>query len=123
VDLTIPLYDGGYRSSKEAHARSELRAAEAELAAQQITVDQEVQDAERAVVLAEQQMRLATTLQTLAADAAASAQRSYEAGVASTLDVLDANDKLYQAEVGVANARAETALAELDRMRARGAGP
>jgi outer membrane protein TolC len=39
------------------------------------------------------------------------------------LDVLDANDKLYQAEVGVANARAETALAELDRMRARGAGP
>jgi outer membrane protein TolC len=65
-------------------------------------------------------MRLADRQKELASEAAASARRSFEAGVASSLDVLDANDRLYVADVAVADARARLGVAEVALSRAAG---
>lgn len=57
----------------------------------------------------------------LAGEAAATARRGFAAGISSSLNVLDANDRLYQSEVGLADARARLgiALAVLDRAAGR----
>ena len=47
-------------------------------------------------------------------------RRGFEAGVASSLDVIDANDRLYQADVGLADARARLAQARVALDRALG---
>jgi len=46
--------------------------------------------------------------------------RSFDAGVVSSLDVIDANDRLYLAEVGLAEARARLAAARIAIARALG---
>jgi outer membrane protein TolC len=120
VDLVVPLYDGGLRYGKRREAEAALQTAGAALAEQRLRIDQEVQDAERDMAVAREQGRLAAAQQALAADAAASAKRSYDAGVATALDVLDANDKLYRADVAVAEARARAAQAFLAYQRAVG---
>jgi outer membrane protein TolC len=81
---------------------------------------QEVLDARRDVGVARERLRLADTQRQLASDAAASARRSFEAGVASSLDVIDANDRLYLADTGRADARARLAGTRLALSRALG---
>jgi outer membrane protein TolC len=122
VELTVPLYDGGYRYGKERQARAALRTAEAASAAQRLAIVQEVADATRDLAVARERLDLAVQQQKLAADAAASAKRSFDAGIASTLDVLDANDRLYQSDVGMADAQARLAQALLALERALGRG-
>ena len=70
-----------------------------------------------------ERLRLAVEQRRLAADAAGTADRSYRAGVASSLDVLDANDRLYGADFGLADAGARLAAARLALRRALGRGP
>jgi outer membrane protein TolC len=111
VDLAWPIYDGGFRYGKRRQAEAQLAAARAGEAAQRLAVVQEVEDASRDVAVAVERLRLAESQRTLAADAAASARRSFEAGVASSLDVIDANDRLYFADVRLADARARLAQA------------
>lgn len=123
AELTIPLYDGGVRYGKRQEAEASLRAVHAERAAKALTIRQEVTDAQREIGVAEDRLRLAETRQGLARDAAASAKRSFEAGVATTLDVLDANDKLYKSEVAMAEARARLAQARIELGRASGGTP
>ncbi len=121
VDLTWPLFDGGLREGKALQARAQLETARAAQEAQRLQVMQEVADGARDVQVARERLRLADTQRQLAFDAAASASRSFDAGVASSLDVIDANDRLYQADVGLADARARLAQARisLDRALAR----
>ncbi|HEX8908218.1 MAG TPA: TolC family protein, partial [Anaeromyxobacteraceae bacterium] len=117
VDLTWPLYDGGLRYGKARQAQGALAEASAALEAQRVAIAQEVQDAVRDVGLAEERLGLAVEQARLAGEAAATARRGFAGGVASSLDVLDANDRLFQSEVGLADARARLgiALAALDR--------
>ncbi len=121
VDLTWPLFDGGLREGKARQARAQLATARAAEEAQRLQVVQEVADGAREVQVAGERLRLAETQRQLAFDAAASARRSFEAGIASSLDVIDANDRLYQADVGLADGRARLAQARiaLDRALAR----
>ena len=84
---------------------------------------QEVADATRDLDVARERLRLAETQRGLASDAAASARRSFEAGIASSLDVVDANDRLYQADVGLADGRARLAQAAIALDRALGREP
>ena len=121
VDLTWTLYDGGLRygrARQEAGAVAEARAA---AEAQRLAVVQEVEDAARDVAVAAERLGLAEDQVRLAAEAAATARRSFAGGVAGSLDVLDANDRLFQSEVGLADARARLggALASLDRATGR----
>ncbi len=117
VDLTWPLYDGGYRYGRADEARAALAGAEAARGQQQLEVTQQVKDAVRDVAVARERLALAVRQQAFAAEAAASARRGFVAGVAGSIDVLDANDRLYQAEVGLAGTRAQlgVALVALDR--------
>jgi outer membrane protein TolC len=120
VDLTWAIYDGGLREARRRQARAQLAGARAAEEAQRLAVVQEVQDGARDLAVAGERLRLAETQRTLAADAAESARRSFEAGVASNLDVMDANDRLYQADVGLADARARVAQAAIALDHARG---
>jgi outer membrane protein TolC len=113
LELTWPLYDGGLRYGKRQQAEASISEASAGATAQRIAVAQQIEDASRDIEVARERLRLGESQQKLASDAAASAQRSFDAGIATSLDTLDANDKLYQADVGLADARARLAQAVL----------
>lgn len=122
VDLSWQLYDGGLRYGKRRQAEAALSGARAAAEAERLAVVQEVRDGARDLDVARERLRLAETQRQLAADAAASARRSYDAGVASSLDVIDANDRLYLADTGLAEARARLAQSRLALERALGRG-
>jgi outer membrane protein TolC len=113
VDLTWLAYDGGLRYGKLHQAEAQAAGARAGLTAQQLAVRQQVQDAKRDLSVAVEQLRLARAQLGLATDSAASIKRSFDAGVASSLDVIDANDRLYASDSGLAAARARLAQARL----------
>jgi outer membrane protein TolC len=100
-----------------------VAAAQAAGEAQRLSVSQETRDAARELEVAVERLRLATEQRRLAAEAAGSAQRSYREGIASSLDVLDSNDRLFAADVGLAEARARLAGAGVALQRALGRGP
>jgi len=106
VDLSWALYDGGFRYGKRRQAEAQRAQADAAAEAQRLQVLQEVQDAVRDLDVARERLRLAETQRQLASDAAASARRSFEAGILSSLDVIDANDRLYTSDINLADARA-----------------
>ena len=120
LDLSWTLYDGGFRYGKKAQAEAQLAAARASLESQKVEVSQQVMDATRDVSVAGERLRLAERQKELAQAVFASAKRSFEAGIASSLDVLDANDRLYQADVGLAAARARLGMARASLGRATG---
>jgi outer membrane protein TolC len=120
VELTIPLYDGGFRYGKRREADAAIALANTQAAQKRLQIRQEIADAEREIRVADERLRLAETRAQLARDAAASAQRSFTVGLTSSLDVLDANDKLFQAEVALAAERAKKAQARIELARARG---
>ncbi|HEY6101350.1 MAG TPA: TolC family protein [Anaeromyxobacter sp.] len=120
VDLTWAIFDGGFREARQRQAAAQGVSARAAAEAQRLAVVQEVSDGARDLAVARERLRLAETQRTLAGDAAASARRSFDAGIASSLDVIDANDRLYQADVGLAEARARLAQARVGLDRALG---
>jgi outer membrane protein TolC len=113
LDLSWQLYDGGYRYGKLHQAQAQVTGARAGVTAQQLAIREQVQDAQRDLSVAVEQLRLARAQLGLASDSAASIKRSFEAGVASSLDVIDANDRLYASDSGLALARARLAQARL----------
>jgi len=123
LDLTWSLYDGGFRYGKRREAEARLAGAQATAQAQRLAVSQEVRDALHDVEVARERLRLAREQRRLAEEADATAQRGYQAGVASSLDVIDADDRLYLAEAGLAEARARLAMARVALERASGLGP
>jgi outer membrane protein TolC len=120
LDLAWPLYDGGFRYGRARQAEGTVQAARAALSAQELAVAQEVEDALREVRVSRERLRLAEEQAALAGEAAATARRAFAGGVASSLDVLDANDRLYQSEVGLAESRARLGLAAAALDRALG---
>lgn len=123
IDLTWTPFDGGLRSGRRREAEAKLAGARAGEAEQRLHVIQEVEDASRDVRVALERLRLAERQRALAGDSAESAGRGYEAGVAGALDVVDANDRLYQAELGLAEAHARLGIAVVALDRAAGRGP
>jgi outer membrane protein TolC len=120
LDLTWTLYDGGFRYGKRREASAALERARAAAEAQRLAVVQEVSDGVRELEVARERLRLAVKQQQLAADAAGTARRGYAAGIASSLEVIDANDELYLAGVGLAVSRARLAGARIALARALG---
>ncbi len=121
LDLTWTLYDGGLRYGRARQAAGAAAEARAAVEAQRLAVVQEVEDAARDVAVTAERLGLAEDQARLAAEAAATARRGFAGGVAGSLDVLDANDRLFQSEVGLAQARAQlgAALASLERAAGR----
>jgi outer membrane protein TolC len=123
LDLTWQLYDGGFRYGKTRQAQASLAGAEAASSQQSLEIVQQVKDAVRDVAVTRERLQLAQRQRELASETAASAHRSFEAGVAGSVDVLDANDRLYQSEVGLAQSRAQLGVALVTLDRAVGRGP
>jgi outer membrane protein TolC len=121
LDLTWQLWDGGLGVGKRRQADAQVAEARAAEEAQRLTVLEEVHDASRDLAVAREQLELAGQRRGLAAETAASARRSYDAGIASSLDVIDANDRLFIADVNLAAARARLAgaIVALDRALGR----
>jgi outer membrane protein TolC len=123
LDLTWPLYDGGFRYGKRREAQARLAGAQAAALAQRLAVGQEARDTARDEAVALERLHLAEEQRRLAEQAAGTAQRGFEAGVASSLDVIDTNDRLYLADIGLAEARARLAGTRIALRRALGRGP
>jgi outer membrane protein TolC len=113
LDLTWQLWDGGLQLGKRRQAEAAADEARAAVEAERLAVLQEAQDTSRDLVVAREQLDLADQRRALAAETAASARRSFEAGVASSLDVIDANDRLFTAGVNLAAARARLAQSSI----------
>ncbi len=120
VDLVWQMYDGGYRYGRASEASAVLAGAEAARGEQQLEVVQQVKNAAREVDVARERLRLGERQRELAAETAASAKRSFEAGVAGSIEVLDANDRLYQSDVALAAVRAQLGAAQVALDRAVG---
>jgi outer membrane protein TolC len=122
VELSWTLYDGGFRYGKRREAEAALARTRAAAEAERLAVIQEVSDAVRELEVTRERLRLAEKQRALAADAAGTARRSFDAGIGSSLDVIDANDRLFLAEAGLAQARARLAAARIALARALGDG-
>jgi protease secretion system outer membrane protein len=120
VQVNIPIFTGGYTSANVSRARLELRTLQQELNAVMERVDAEVTrqytnveggaDRIRALEVAVESSHL--TLD--------SARKSFEYGLFSNLDVLKAQDTLYQARFQLVSARLEYLLARFQLATAAG---
>ena len=112
VDATWPIFDGGYRRSKRAEAEARDRRARARPPRRSASPSPRKWPTRLATSgVAAERVRLAEKQAAFAGEAAASAKRTFEAGVTGSLEVLDANDRLYQADVALADARGRLGIA------------
>jgi len=120
LEASWPIFDGGFRAGKRAAAEAEIEGARAAAEAQRLAIAQDVADAVRDVDVAAERLRLAERQAAFATEAAATAKRIFEAGVSGSLEVLDANDRQYQAEVALADAHARFGMARVALAKAIG---
>jgi len=111
IELDWSLYDGGLRYGRARQAEGALLAARANEDALRVKVREEVLDAARDLEVASEGLHLAEEQVRLASEAAATARRGFAAGISASLDVLDANDRLYRSEMDLADARAKLGIA------------
>ncbi len=123
LQLDWVLYDGSLRDAQRSQAHEQRVEAEARLDLLGDSVSDEIQNAigtlgtkRRGVTSAQHTVELATeTLRLVKAQ--------YDAGTAKQLDVLQAQDSLVSAEVGLAQAHFDSSLADLQLRRASGEFP
>jgi outer membrane protein TolC len=123
VDLTWTIWDGGLQIGRRRQAEAQASAARAAAEAERLAILEEVHDSSRDLAVAREQLELAGQRRGLAAETAASARRGFDAGIASSLDVIDANDRLFTADVNLAAARARLAGSTIALARALGRDP
>jgi outer membrane protein TolC len=123
VELDWTIYDGGTRDAQRRQAIAQRREAEVRLDQLDDQISDEIANAagtletkQRGVASAEHSVALATeTLRLVRAQ--------YDAGTAKQLDVLQAQDSLVEAEVALAQAHFDAALADIQLRRATGVFP
>jgi len=120
AELSWTQYDGGFRYGKLRQAEAGLEASRASFRARQVEIEREVRDALRDVAVARERLRLAEQQKALADQAASTAHRSVKAGLTGSLELLDADERAYQADVGLADARARLGIARAALERATG---
>lgn len=120
VAMSWAVLDGGVRASERAERLALLRGAELELDAQLREVEREVRTA--AVRLATEQAALqnATAATTAGRKNADETSELYRQGLASALELADANRQLFEAEVAEVSARFRMAVAYLASREAAG---
>lgn len=123
VELGWVLYDGGLRYGKRAQARAGLAAAEAGRAGLDAQIRREVAEADRALALAGDRVAAAVAGRAAAGEAADFAARAYDAGTLDAYATTAAADRLFAAEVALAQARAALGGAAVDVRLAAGASP
>jgi protease secretion system outer membrane protein len=113
VQLNVPIYQGGYEYSRERQALAIAREGQeqAELAAQ--TVEQELRKTYFELTEGLTRVRALETARHSARQSKQSNQKSFEAGVRTVLDVLQAEQRLLQVESDLLQAKLSTLSAWL----------
>jgi outer membrane protein len=106
--FSVPLFDGGLRSSRISMARSQVREAEAKLDQTRDTAAQQVVKAYNGLVTSLGEFEAATELSRAAHTAYDAALRSYRQGVGTYTDVATEENAVAQAETQVEDARASS---------------
>ncbi|HEY5611807.1 MAG TPA: TolC family protein [Thermoanaerobaculia bacterium] len=121
--LTWNAFDGGEAFADRAERRALAREARLDLEADRRRVGLEVRSAETALSSEQASIRQATIAVEAARKNADESTELYRQGLASALEVADANFRLFEAEVAEARARYQLALAYLDLRLALGHEP
>jgi outer membrane protein TolC len=123
LELAWVVFDGGVRDAQRDLAEAQRREAEARLELLGDTVSDEVANAHGTLETKRKAVGSAQRAVELARETLRLVRAQYEAGTAKQLDVLQAQDVLVSAEVALAQAHFDVALAELQLRRAAGAFP
>jgi outer membrane protein TolC len=123
LQLDWLLYDGGLRDAERHLAEAEGREAALRHAQQKSTISDEVRAAHRALDTRRAGLAAATRAFELSKQTLELFRVQYEAGSATQLDLLQAQDGLVGAEVALAQARFELSLADVTLRRAAGQFP
>jgi outer membrane protein TolC len=121
--LDWTLYDGGVRDAQRRLAAAQGRESAARLDLLADTVADEVVNAQGTLETKRKALDAATHARALSNEALTLVRAQYEAGTALQLDVLQAQDSLVAAEVGVVQARFDLALADLQLKKSAGLFP
>jgi len=98
VVLDIPLYQGGGVTASSEKARAALESARSSLDAQQQQLSEDVEVNYLGVVAGFEKIKALVTAVRSSETALTSAQKGYGAGVRSTVDILDAQQRLFSAK-------------------------
>lgn len=118
IDLTI--YDGGARDAARHLAEAQQREGEARLSLLRDTVRDDIVNARRTLGTKRRGLDAARRGVQLASESLELIRAQYAAGTAKQLDLLTAQDQLVAAELSLAQARFDLALADLTLKRAAG---
>ncbi len=120
VALRVPLFDGGRRDARRAESASQLRQEAIRTADLKDQIELEIRLALDSLRSAEEQVQVAREGLELAGREVAQAQRRYEAGVAGTLELTDAQTRLARARDNQISALFAYNLARIDLAQAMG---
>lgn len=118
--LRVPIFDGGRRDARRAEAASQFRQERARSNDLREQVELEIRMALDSLHSAEQQLKVAEEGLTLADSEFTQARRRYSAGVASNLEVTDAQTRLERARDNRIDALYGYNIARIDLGRATG---
>ena len=121
VQLKVPLYDGGRRSSRKQESLLQMREEEIRTRDLGLQVELDVRLALDSLRSADSQVQTAAQGLTLAQSELEQAQRRYQAGVANSLEVTDAQNRLDRARDNQVDALYNYNLARLELATATGA--
>ncbi len=140
LELTVPLYTGGETSSRVRETQSQYTEARAALEATRRSVTRAAADAYRGVQTALQRVQALDQARTSNRTALSATEAGFEVGTRTIVDVLDAQQRLFEAERDYQQARhgyllntlrlqetvgslGEDDLAAINRLLAEAAGP
>ena len=121
VTMKLPIFDGGRRDARRTEALSSLRVEEIKTADFQKQVEMEIRLAMESLESAEGQSKTAEEGLQLSENELAQARRRYEAGVASSIEVTDAQTRLQRARDNKIAALYQHNLARIELAAAMGA--
>jgi outer membrane protein TolC len=121
ISVKVPIFDGGRRDARRAESMSRLRQERIRTSDLNDEVELRIRVAMDAVQSADQQVRTAQDGLSLSENELQQAQRRYEAGVASSVEVTDAQTRLQRARANQISAIFNHAVARIDMAAATGA--
>jgi outer membrane protein TolC len=120
VTLRVPIFDGGRREARIGENASKLRQEQIRTRDIEQQIELQVRTALESLRSAAAEVQAATEGQTLSESELAQARRRYEAGVATSVEVTDAQTRLQRARDNLVKALYDHSVARLDLATATG---
>jgi outer membrane protein TolC len=120
LSLRVPIFDGGRKEARRAESASLVRQEQARTRDLRENIELEIRVALDALASATEQVTVASEGLKLAGDELSSARRRYEAGVATSIEITDAQTRLERARDNHVNALFAQNLAQVDLAQAQG---